>query len=637
MIKLATFVCVGAASLAVAVGMPQGPGLTRPVTFLTYPALFLAFAVWGLSLYHLHRREWSFRRLLPRKRHAYGLILGVSGLLLLYEPFAFKIVLDEVLLSTTAEFMHLTRLAGLPQAANDYGGVYLLQQAVMDKRPFFFPFLLSLVHDLAGYRYANVFALNALLTVLLMGLIYGLSTLLSNHRGGILAVLLAGAVPLLSLMATSGHFEILNLVMLCVTLILAYAYTCKPTGTRLVPLVFSLILLSQVRYENAIYLIPFGMLILLGWKKARAIILPWPVLVSPVFFILPLLHYRVMLGRESTLFQAGPNGRDATFALGYAGENLQSAFTFLYSVGFTQPNALMVSILGAISLFLFCAYAWKRSAACAGRDPKATVVFVFLVAIALLSVVIAFFNYGLFHDHVTARLSLPLHLFWILLIPFMATRMGRNFQIPALLGGLLIAAIVLQQMTPQAVRQTGLQFAAGILVVTLCSLWIWRLSAAPTRDLCLLVAAYLLTVSMPVSHAHQYSQKYISNDMIMAELEFLEARMTSEKILWVSSAPYSAMLLRLNCAPTVLLAANPEMVRMHLEQDNYDSIYVSQRLVRAGQGPFELIDKRDFLDREVFQMETIQTRRFGVDKRHEILRLTAVAAPEEPCTAKEGD
>ena len=53
----------------------------------------------------------------------------------------------------------------------------------LDKRPYFFAFLVSLVHDLTGYRIANIFLVNVALAPALFGLVYWFARALTGRRG----------------------------------------------------------------------------------------------------------------------------------------------------------------------------------------------------------------------------------------------------------------------------------------------------------------------------------------------------------------------------------------------------------------------------------------------------------------------
>ena len=73
------------------------------------------------------------------------------------ETFGFKIVMDEIMLLGTSMSMHLDRTVLTPVRGNDIQGTFVILDGLMDKRPLFFPFLASLLHDLTGYRPANAF------------------------------------------------------------------------------------------------------------------------------------------------------------------------------------------------------------------------------------------------------------------------------------------------------------------------------------------------------------------------------------------------------------------------------------------------------------------------------------------------
>jgi hypothetical protein len=105
-------------------------------------------------------------------------------LLHLHERHEFKVVADEVVLGSTAMQMHFERQAAVIVRGYDYAGNFTPLNVYVDKRPLVFPFLLSLVHDLTGYRVANVFVLNGLLSLALTALFYLLGCRLGGPPAG---------------------------------------------------------------------------------------------------------------------------------------------------------------------------------------------------------------------------------------------------------------------------------------------------------------------------------------------------------------------------------------------------------------------------------------------------------------------
>jgi hypothetical protein len=599
------------------------------IVYLTYPNLLLTLAIFALGLYSLHKREWKFKELLPETKTAWLSVIAVTFLLLLFEPFEFKIIYDEVLLAVAAEMIHFSRMVGMATMANDYDGSYQFLLPLLEKRPFFFPFLVSLVHDVSGYRYGNVFVLNAVLTAVLLILVNFLGRKFGGRKGGILAVWLAGTLPLLALMATSGNQDILNLVMLCLALILSWLYLTEPTPTKLVPLVYCLILFFQIRYENGIFLIPFGMLILMGWQKARQPILPWQVLISPLFLILPAIHYFIVTGNSSHYFQEGPGGRSQTFSLDYFSDNIGSAGRFLFSVGQSLPNSILLTMFGFSSCLLFVYYAfWSSKKKKKVAPIPSTLLLIFLFGVILHLSLVLVFNYGVFDSYLTARLSLPLNLLMILLVPFAIKRFGKTALLTTLVFSLISFYFVFINLSADFVSTVGLQFVAGFVGFMALGVVIWRKTLSPMTGATIMCLAYIVAIGMPVGHAQRYSKRANHNDTIMAELEFLNER-KDERILWISSTPYAALLHEVNCLPIAEMTQNPARIKSYLADASYDAIYISRRLKRQPDEAFQLIEKREDFDGDIFITEKAASMKFNMTTRVEIDRIVEVRLPKE--------
>src|SRR6185436_13954345 len=101
-----------------------------------------------------------------------ALILACGLVLLVHEKYGFKILMDEVMLLGTSMGMHFDKHPLVPVRGHDLQGAFQLIDGQLDKRPLFQPFLVSLLHDLTGYRPENVFALNTALTFVLVGEVY---------------------------------------------------------------------------------------------------------------------------------------------------------------------------------------------------------------------------------------------------------------------------------------------------------------------------------------------------------------------------------------------------------------------------------------------------------------------------------
>lgn len=631
--KLLLFVALALIGLSLSFLFVEKGKLHYTVIYLTYPNLFIIFGLWGIGMFHALKTDSAIRQLLKIRWWEIGLILLAGYFILLFEKAGFKIIFDELILSTTAQMMHSDKLAGMPQMGNDLQGSYILLDSILDKRPLVFPFILSAVHDLIGYRYWNVFILNGILSFVLLYLVYTFTRTISGRKAAILALVLLVNLPLLSIFANSGHFEVLNLVGLTATLFWGYVYIRKPSNETLVPLVLTLTILSQIRYENTLYLLPFGILILAGWKKRGGILLPWQVVITPLFYVLYAMHYRLIFGRSDT-FQEGPNGREATFSTDYIADNLTSAVEYLFSISKDSSNSPLVSILGVTAVFFFCAYAFRRANFLSGRDPKGTIMFYGLMAAFLFSIVISLFNFGLFNIYITNRLSLPIYLLFVLIVPFILKRYGRNFILGVLFFTLLSGVAAVFFMDPGALVSKGVQYGTGILAATALLFWVWKRWRSPTLGLTTLGLIYLLAITMPVAHPSRYTQQYKPALPIQYEMEFLKKIPFGEKYLWVTSAPYVALLQNVSCLNLRTIKDDPEIVARHLRDRNYTKVFIPRIWRLNEEGELELLHENETLDTETFELRTFQEYPIY---RGLLYRIDELVKVHEPDSASEKD
>jgi len=180
-------------------------------------------------------------------------LVGACGIILIvHETPGFKILMDEVMLLGTSMSMHFDKLAVVPMRGNDIQGTFNMLDGMLDKRPLFFPFLLSLVHDATGYRPENAFALNGVLTFVLLSLSALWGRLMAGMAGSWLAVLLLTGLPLLGQNSLGGGFELLNLTMIVGTLLLGACFIQRRTDASMSAFCLAALLLCQTRYESVL-------------------------------------------------------------------------------------------------------------------------------------------------------------------------------------------------------------------------------------------------------------------------------------------------------------------------------------------------------------------------------------------------
>ena len=393
----------------------QAVGIVRRFGYFSICAAFVAFAG---TTYRLVDWAGVIARWRAGGWKVVFLVLGISGSLHLQEPHGFKVVNDEFVQISTSQRMHLSREASTVARGFQFGTEFVPMQGQVDKRPLFYPFLLSLVHDLTGYRPANAFGLNALLTPVLLGLIYLVIRDVIGRSAGICAVLLVATLPLLAQTVTGSGFETLNLVMIVVTILLGLRYAERPTAIALGAFCLSGVLLAQVRYESVLFLLPVAAVMLYMAWRTRSIELPWPVLISPLLLIIYPLQLNVFKVRPE-LWQLSDRPSDGgVYSLAYFYDNVGKALRYFLSWDGTHPNSHLVALAGAAGLGFFFVYLFREHRKMIASAPKQTVFAIFIFALFGQAILMMCYFWGAYDEPITVRLSLPTQLLFVLTFVF---------------------------------------------------------------------------------------------------------------------------------------------------------------------------------------------------------------------------
>ena len=339
-----------------------------------------------------------------------ALVCLAGIVLLVHETFGFKIVMDELMLLGTSMSMHLDKTVLTPTRGNDIQGAFVILDGIMDKRPLFFPFLLSLLHDITGYRPANAFILNGVLTFVLLGLTNTLGRMLAGRRAGWLGVLLLAGLPLLGQNATGGGFELLNIVMILATLLLGVRWVQKRDGASLSALCYSMLLLGQTRYESLIYVLPVVILVLWVWYDEGRVILSWPVIFAPLLLLPYPLQHRLFELRTSAWQMGSKPEASQPFSFANIPDNLVHALKFFFGKATDQPNSWTLSLLGVIAAVFFLLFVLRRLPTLRAESPAVVATVIFSTGFIAQFVFMMCYFWGQFDDPVIRRLSLPTHL-----------------------------------------------------------------------------------------------------------------------------------------------------------------------------------------------------------------------------------
>lgn len=553
--------------------VPEAVGLVRNAG---YYVILLTFSLWIVAMWRQRSQSMADDSVRPALREhllAGGVIAVLTLLALCHETFRSKILFDEYVLQSTAYNLHFFRDNSAMVRGYEIQGVFLSIDSYVDKRPVFFAFLLSLLHDLTGYRSLNVYVLNAGLFVGALGLVWRLGWRLNGQRGGVLAIGLMGSLPLFAQNASGAGMELLNICVLLVVMLHAAHWLERPEESRLAVFVLSLILLVQSRYESALYVLPAGAAILLGWIRIRRVLMPWTVILAPLLLLPVALQQKVV--SNSPIMWELREGQTSRFSLDYLEGNLTGAWRFFSSFGVTQANSLLLGPLGFAALLYVGWRLLRRRRELTALSPVQESLLLFGIVIAGATVLIMFYYWASFDDPMAARFALPLHL----LMTF----------------AVVAAAAVHDRHWPVS----------------------WVVVGA--------AAFFVLASSAPKQSYHLYSR--LGNDEIEWERRVVANRPHANRLIITNKSPLPWLIHQ---TPSILLERSrgvADRLADQLELPDFAEILVTQGArPTSREGGYE-ITPEDVLP-DWFRLELLAERRFGT-KLARISRLVSIDLPND--------
>jgi hypothetical protein len=390
-----------------------------------YYVMFASFALFLHSLWRLRRLPPAGAQ--PLTRRQIGIAAAAIGVLSLVainaEPYYSKILNDEFVLQSTAFNMHYFRDVATMVRGYEIQGVFLSTDNYLDKRPYFYPFIVSLAHDFTGYRVINAYVVNSLLMPVALTLVFAFGRALAGWRGGMLALLLLGSLPLLGQNATGSGMELLNFVMIMASLLLGAAYLREPGEDRLAAFLLAVVLLAQSRYESALYVLPGSLVVALGWMRLRQVCLPWQALLVPLLLVPCALQNKV-LSNSPVLWELTENSA-SRFSFAYLKTNLNGALTFLFNVNAERANSLLLSALGIVGLAWGVVRLLRARRIVSSAAPAPATLACFSLAAVANTILVFFYYWANFDDPMASRFSLPLYLLMALAVVLMAADLDR--------------------------------------------------------------------------------------------------------------------------------------------------------------------------------------------------------------------
>lgn len=478
-------------------------------------------------------------------------------LLLVHEPFSFKILMDETMLLGTSMSMHLDKLVQTPFRGHDIQGAYVLLEGVVDKRPYFFPFILSLLHDVTGYRPENAFLLNSGLGLLFLFLLYVVGRRIAGRTAAAVGVLLFAGLPLLGQNISGGGFELLNLVMVTLTLWLGIRFAETRETPELSALCLSTILLAQTRYESALFVLPVVLIILWVWWREQRMVLSWTLAFTPLLLLpVPLLQ-KVFQLRQGAWEMASQPGAEHPFSLSFVIVNLAHAWGYFFDLTGGQPNSFLLSVLGLLGMAFLLLHLIRTLPRLRNTSAEVGAATIFSLGLLGLFTVLMCYFWGKFDDPVITRLSLPLHLLFVLAL------------------WLVVPAF------PAAIKVWRGLLCAGAL-----QLWV---------------------LSIPSMASHLYTMNYVHGREVTWRSEFI-AQHPLRDYLMVDPSSIFWITNRISATPTERASVITESLAFHRRNHTFSDIFVFQRFdVDVATGHLKLV--KDFDIGSNYVLETVVERR----------------------------
>ena len=574
LLRLALFGCAAVAAVFLGFVAFSVDDSRRLLRFGGYYVILVTFALWLAVLWRTYRSR-ADRTPLPRRElaAAAGAIALFTVIALTHESFRSKILYDEYVLQSTAYNLHFFRDNSAIVRGYEIGGVFLPIDSYVDKRPGFFPFMIALVHDVAGYRPANAFALNAALFVLTLALVYWIGRRLNGWRGGLLAVALLGSLPLLAQNATGAGMELLNFCMLVLAMILGAAWLRQPDETRLSAFVLGTVLLVQSRYESAIYVLPAAVAILWGWWRAHRLVLSWPTVLAPLLLV-PVALQQKVVAHTPVMWELREN-QTSRFSLDYLAGNLRDAWNFFTAEGMALANSRAVAVAGTVALLVVAGRLVAKRRSLLELPALPASLLLFGSGILAITSLMMFYYWAAFNDPMAARFALPMYLLFALAIVAAAAWADRK--VPASVVGLAALAV------------------------------------------------FTLVVSSPKQSYHFYS--HMGNDELAWEQRVVASRPPGTRLILSNKSPLPWMI---TSTPAILLErarAVADRLAEHLHLPDFNEILVTQSMrPTSAEGGYQLVPEEALPD--WIHLELIAERRFGT-KLARVSRVVSIDLPAD--------
>jgi hypothetical protein len=334
--------------------------------YLSFYIILALSAAWAASLINLYRYK-QYNALTFIHRHWRGILASflLTTVVFVSVPHYFRVLSDETNLLSVAKSMTFNKhVENITEGRGYYEMFWPTPTTGLEKRPFLFPFFVSLTHTLLGYHVENVFILNYFTLWAMLFLLYMVIQSSLGDIWAISGIILVMAQPFISLSATSGSYEAFNFLFIMASFLALRCFLNDPSHKTFITLVLTLIMLANVRYESILFLvITIGIVSIAGYVKPKFFSRSFSYGLA-CFFMLPWIWQRILLASESD-----PNLVKGSWINAFRFENAQQNivlfFKYILQASGQLGYAGVINIAGILAIVLLGALSLraKRSPA----------------------------------------------------------------------------------------------------------------------------------------------------------------------------------------------------------------------------------------------------------------------------------
>jgi hypothetical protein len=311
----------------------------------SYYFIFLLMIVWAVqTVLFLKGVQFSLKLLL--KKYWPGILLALVLTVMVFASVhvRFKTLSDETnLLAISRAMTNDKACFNATMGKYYYGNLNDINYEV-PKRPLVFPFMVSLLHTVSGFRYQNAFAFNFIVMLLLLAGVYIGTRKLIDAPSAVAAMFFVLSYPVFTIFGTSGGFDLFNAAVFLMILAATCHFIKEPSAEAFSFIFASLLVFANIRYESIAFLVILPVLV---FKKIR-----WQELkdYSYVFFIAPLVCLPYIWQRMLKGADIEKPADVSAFSIGALFENATKFLVSMADLKYFLPYA---GLLSAVSILIF--------------------------------------------------------------------------------------------------------------------------------------------------------------------------------------------------------------------------------------------------------------------------------------------